>query len=298
VSPDGEFILATQEKTFFNLWTVSVNRGDLNRQLTSSSELRHGDKGIAWTPDGKYLVYSLMSSNAHGDIAKINVETGDVSRLTDDKQSLNLHPQVTPDGTSVIFTSTRDGGTHIWKMDLEGGSLSRLTDGVGESFSRISADGKWLYYASPAWNPEALWKRSLEGNGADVKILSSAAGSNAPSPDGRHIVVSYRSSSDDGEVVFKYGIVSHEPVSIPKELDFNPLYGAIAWKPDGSGFYYLKDQGRSLSNIWEYDLGSKEHKQITDLSGRMASLALSPDGSTLATARGETISNIFKISVR
>ena len=86
------------------------------------------------------------------------------------------------------------------------------------------------------------------------------------------------------------------PTETPQDIGFNPYFGAMAWKNDNSGFYYVKDLGLNLNNIWYYDLKTKSHRQVTDFDDRMCSLSLSPDQSTLATARGRTVSNIFKIS--
>lgn len=297
ISPDGEFLLTTQTKTFLNLWSIPVADPMQAKQLTYSSELRLGERGVDWTPDGKHLVYTRAENSVDANISKINVETFETHQLTFDERGINWYPRVMRDGSGVIFASNRKSGTHIWQMDLNGDDLRQITDGPGESFPSVTADGKWLIYASPAWEPDALWKRSLtDGLGEPLKILSTAAGSNSVSLDGGLIAVSYRSVTEKGKLEFKYGLVPAEPTEIPEALDFNPFFGAIAWKLDGNGFFYIKDQGRSLNNIWFYDLRSKNHRQITNFSDRMFSLALSPDGTTLATARGATVSNVFKIS--
>lgn len=110
------------------------------------------------------------------------------------------------------------------------------------------------------------------------------------------MIVSYKTVDKDGKLVYRYGLLLLEPTKDPQDIGFNPHFGAIAWKPDKSGFYYIKDLGMNLNNIWSYDIRTKEHQQITDFDKRMFSLSLSPDGKTLATARGETVSNVFKIS--
>jgi Tol biopolymer transport system component len=296
IASDGGFILASKEKTFFNLWSIPTADPSHARQLTFSSELRYGDRGISWAPDGKHLVYTLVENNIEGNIWKMNVETLEKQQLTFDEHQINWHPRVTFDGRSVIFTSNRGHGTHIWQMDIDGGNLQQITDGASEGFSNISADGKWLIYASPAWNPDALWKRSMTDGEPPVKLLAGAAGSNSISPDGRHLIVSYKTVDEDGRLEYKYGLMGLEPTEKPEDLAFNPYLGAIAWKPDSSGFYYITDQGINLNNIWFYDLRTRAHRQITDLNDRMSGLSLSPDGNALATARGETISNTLKIS--
>jgi Tol biopolymer transport system component/DNA-binding winged helix-turn-helix (wHTH) protein len=296
VSPDGEFVLTTQEKTFFNLWSISTADPNEARQLTFSSELQHGDRGISWTPDGKHLVYTLVENGVDSSIWRIDVDTLEKRQLTFDQHRINWYPSVTPDGQFVIFTSNRERGTHIWEMDIRGGNLRQITDGIGEAFSNISADGKWLIYASPAWAPEALWKKSLTSEEPAVKLLTNAAGSNSISPDGNHIVVSYKAVGDHGKLEYRYGLMPLEWTEKPEDLGFNPYFGSMTWKQDSSGFYYIKDLGLNLNNIWFYDIRMKTHTQITDFNDRMSSLSLSPDGNHIATARGETISNIFKIS--
>jgi Tol biopolymer transport system component/DNA-binding winged helix-turn-helix (wHTH) protein len=296
IAADSEFILASQEREFFNLWLIPADNPNDARQLTFSSELIHGERGISWMPDGKELIYTMVENNVNSNLWKINVETLEKSQITFDKHHINYYPQVTPDGKSVVFSSNRENGMHIWQMDLDGANLRRITDGVGESFSNITADGKWLIYASPAWSPESLWKKSLTSDEKPVKLLTAAAGSNSVSPDNKHLVVSYKITGESGRLEYKYGIMPLEPTETPSDIGFNPYFGAIAWKKDSSGFYYLKDLGMNLNNIWFYDIKTKTHRQITNFDNQMLSLSLSSDENILATARGETVANVFKIS--
>lgn len=296
VATDGEFILSTLERNFSNLWTIPINDPSRPTQLTFSSELRHGDRGISWTPDGNGLVFTLLENFVDGNIWTINIQTQEKRQLTYDHGAVNWYPTVTPDNKSVIFSSNRVGGTHVWQMDINGKNLRRITDGPGESFSNISADGKWLIYASPAWVPETLWKRPIDVQEAPSKFSVRAAGSNSVSPDGKHLVISYKDEDESGKLVYRYGLMPFERDEAPADLGFHPHFGAIAWKPDSSGFFYIKQLGKNLTSIWLYDLRAKTHRQVADFNDRMRSLSLSPDGNTLATARGETISNIFRIT--
>ncbi len=296
IAPDGAFLLVTLERRFSNLWTIPVEDTSRPTQLTFSSELLHGDQGISWTPDGKDLVFTLLENHVDGNIWTINTETHERRQLTFDQGAVNWYPSVTPDGRSIIFSSNREGGTHIWQIDIEGNNLRQITEGDGESFSNISADGKWLVYASPAWAPEALLKRSLFSDEPTTRFSVRAGGSSSISPDGKHLIVSYKTEDEFGQLVYRYGLMSFAGDDTPKDLGFHPYKGAIAWKPDSSGFFYIKYLGKNLTNIWYYDLVSKTHRKIADFNDKIRSLSLSPDGSSLATARGEEISNVFKIT--
>ncbi len=294
VPAGGGFILATQERTSLNLWSIPVADPGKAKQLTFSSEIQHGQRGIAWTPDGQHIVYTVNESPSDTNLWKLNIETLEKKQLTFDSRTMNWFPNVTPGG-SILFTSSRGKGTHVWTMDQDGGSLSQITHGISEGFSNATSDGEWLVYASPAWDPESLWKKSLTDSTEPIKLVSGAGGSNSPSPDGRQIVVSYKVKSDNGNLVYRYGLMPFAHGEQPEDLGFNPYLGAIAWTSDRPGFYYLRDLGMNLSNIWYYDLGDRSHSQVTDFDDQMFSLSLSPDGSTLATARGETVSNAFRI---
>lgn len=295
VPSSGNFILATQERTLLNLWAIPVDDPGAPKQLTFSSEIQHGQRGISWTPDGRQLVYTRNESAAHTNLWSMDLSTLEQKQLTFDEQAVNWFPSITSDG-AIFFTSNRGQGTHIWAMDINGNNLHQVTHGVSEGFSNVSSDGKWLVYATPAWDPESLWKRSLTDDTDPIKLLSAAGGSNSLSPDASHLIVSYKSTDESGRLVYRYGLMPFEQNASPEDLTFNPHLGAIAWTPDRQGFYYLKDLGTTLSDIWYYDLMAGSHRQVTDFGGQMFSLSISPDGRTLATARGENYSNVFRIS--
>jgi Tol biopolymer transport system component len=185
---------------------------------------------------------------------------------------------------------------HIWQMNLDGSNLRQITDGVGENWSNITADGKWLIYVSPAGNPEALWKKSLTGDENPVKLLTGGAGSNSISPNNKHFIVSYKTTGENGKLEYKFGLMPFEPTDAPQDIGFNPEIDFNNWKADSSGFYWI-DRGVDVNNIWFYSIADKSKKQITNFNEmKILKCALSPDGNTLAVSRGATVSNIFKIS--
>src|SRR3954462_9498104 len=58
-------------------------------------------------------------------------------------------PKYSPDGKRLAFTSTRNGASDIYVMDLASGDIKRLTyDDVAESLDSWSADSKWVYFSS------------------------------------------------------------------------------------------------------------------------------------------------------
>src|SRR5581483_9461208 len=45
--------------------------------------------------------------------------------------SIDRQPLYSPDGKRIIFSSTRSGNIDVWQMEVDTGTVSRLTDGPG-----------------------------------------------------------------------------------------------------------------------------------------------------------------------
>jgi len=117
---------------------------------------------------------------------------------------------LSPDGTTIVFTSLRDGDLDIYTMRVDGSHLRRLTRTLGyDGGPFFSPDGKHIVYR--AWHPQlaqdsadyvALIQRKLvrptrmeiwvmDVDGRNQRQVTNIGGANfAPyfHPDGRHII--------------------------------------------------------------------------------------------------------------
>lgn len=82
---------------------------------------------------------------------------GNLRRLTD-APGYNAEATISPDGSKVIFTSTRDGDLEIYVMDADGSNVKRLTHEEGyDGGAFFSPDGsKIVYRAHHPTDPEEL----------------------------------------------------------------------------------------------------------------------------------------------
>lgn len=295
IAPDGEFILASERRTTFNLWIVSLIDKSA-RQITSKSSIYVGAGGLNWSRDGKQIVFTIAENTYSSNIWTIDVETQKMRQLTFDENKRNWQPIFTPDNQSIIFSSDRSGNSHIWQMDMDGGNLRQITEGSGEWFPQVTADGNRLLYVSPEDAPQFLYKRPIQG-GEPILLYNSAKGSNVVSPDSKQVLLSYYDTKEEKKNPWKYGILSLDKSNKePVEVDVHPFLGGMSWNQTGSGFYYISE-GRTLNNIWFYSLADKTTKQITTFDDlRMRFLSLSPDGTQIATSRGSTVSDVIKLS--
>lgn len=82
--------------------------------------------GVAFSPDGSRIAYSL----ADGDAAQIIVASADGSgpkALTNTPYFINSSPTWSPDGKRIAFVSNRGGSPQIYVMSADGGAAKRVT---------------------------------------------------------------------------------------------------------------------------------------------------------------------------
>jgi dipeptidyl aminopeptidase/acylaminoacyl peptidase len=117
------------------------------------------------SPDGSRVVFAQTrvapgetdedDEVEHSDLYLLDVESGTVRRLTFD-DSTNSAPTISPDGSTVAFTSSRTEKPQLWLLPLDGGEPRKVTDlaqGVGGG-AVWSPDGtKIAFTAGPQDEP-------------------------------------------------------------------------------------------------------------------------------------------------
>jgi len=157
--------------------------------------------------DGRWIVFT---SERYGsaDVFRVHPDGSGVQRLTD-SPAFDDQGSLSPDGRTVAFVSTRDGGTaNIWLLDIPSHRLRNLTRNKAGNFRPSwSPDGKWLAFSSDrdvprerfirdkghfAWElmqKTALYLIHPDGSGLKrLTALDGSAGSPRWSHDGRRLL--------------------------------------------------------------------------------------------------------------
>ena len=213
------------------------------------------------SPDGKWVVYE-----ADGDIYLQSVSGQTPINLTKDSPSAETHPAFSPDGETIAFRSTRDGGG-IFLMGRTGESVRRLTNG---GFNPAwFPDGESIVYAtseSTGGGPEnrlafsELWTVSVDA-GEPRRLFAGDAVQPRVSPNGRRI--SYWCVPSDpatrrlapgdepaNREIWTIDTNGNNPVKVAGHdaIDWNPV-----WSPDGKWLYFLSNRSGSMG-LWRVAL--------------------------------------------
>jgi Tol biopolymer transport system component len=130
----------------------------------------------------------------------------------------DIHPQLSPDGRRVAFTSTRSGAWEIWVSDLDGANAVQLSSlrAMATGVPHWSPDGRQIVFASDADGQFDIFISPSAG-GKPRNITSHPAMEHVPSfsRDGKWI---YFSSTRSGQYqVWKVPSTGGEPVQVTKD---------------------------------------------------------------------------------
>ena len=121
-SPDGKtiYFLSGDGKQSHNIWKLSLDSGQ-QEQLTDNA-LYHFD--IAVSPAGD-LAYS---NNRTGNYDVWIKSDGEEPRQLTDHPGLDAKPAWAPDGSALLFESTRSGASNLWRISVQGKETVQVTD--------------------------------------------------------------------------------------------------------------------------------------------------------------------------
>ena len=226
-SPDGRSIaFAAMRFGSFDIWTVALADGAVRRLTTSD----FFEVSPEWTPDGRHIVYvraddrwvdhDIMIVPAAGGAARVVAsDSGFFDYGTIGTRSTFGAPLVSPDGTSLLFRSTRSGWTNYWMVPVAGGAPRALAaEPADQSDARWSPDGRSVAFVSNR-NGTLDLRVVAAGGGTPrvvVPVTSGVVGSPAWSPDSRRIAYTFATPTRPADL-----FVVNADGGAPRQLTFS-----------------------------------------------------------------------------
>ena len=171
--PNGRLFAVAGIKTGNPLLTImEAESGNIVREIPVEGFRLGAIFTPSWSPDGSHIAFS-GHAGGFTDLYVINVETGQLRRLTEDPFA-DLQPAWSPDGRSVAFATDRfttdlellvPGTYQVALLDLESGEIEPLP-GFDDQFRNYnpqwSPDGESLYFVSDHDGIANLYRLDLE----------------------------------------------------------------------------------------------------------------------------------------
>jgi TolB protein len=225
ISPDGKTVAFTTYA--LGNPKIMLYSTETDKRLPFYNPVSAAVETPEFTPDGHHLLFAT-SIDGWVQICESEVSGGNMRRISH-VRAIEVSPKVNPKNPSdVVFISGRGGSEQLWRMNVDGGDMERLTPGDG-------------YVANPAWSPNGqfvafAWTKGYEPGNYNIFVMDIArrvpvqlthgAGRNENpwwAPDGVHLVF----SSKRGRTT--------------------QLYTMLA---DGSHVQQLTTQGDNIQPVW------------------------------------------------
>lgn len=144
----------------------------------------------------KIVYCSTQDGQANPDIYMMNPDGSGVVQLTTDSE-FDGFPEISPDGSKIMWTSNREGNHDVWVMNIDGTNKTKLTThSEPEIGPSLNPDGTEIAYARGDVYAGGIWKMNADGTG-QTELYKSSKNERYPSwsPDGTKMVFS---SGDTG----------------------------------------------------------------------------------------------------
>ncbi len=288
LTSDAKTLAVIQDHVVSNIWTAGENAAGSKQIMSEAGWLNE----LIWLPDGR-IAYT---SNAGGisDIWTMYADGSGIRQLTVGANA-RLGLSVTADEKQLVFAAERDGKYNLWRIDIDGSNLTRITNGDGEFYPQCTLDGRWIIYQSGGNHP-MLWKMPI-GGGEPTQITKTKAQRPSISPDGKFVAYHYLESIAEGSR-WGIGINSIEEGKRIKRFDFpsTVVERLVKWTRDGKSIAFLNNLG-GVPNIWLQPVEGGEAKPMTEFSSdSIITFNWNADGSRLALIRGVETSDVLLIN--
>jgi Tol biopolymer transport system component len=286
VSPDGSQLAFVRSATGgygnWDVWVQGVDGGEPH-QLTFE---RYEDVGgLAWTPDGGEVLFTVRWPSTQHTISRVSLEGGEPQRVVGVGQSAGL-PSI--QGGRMVYQQQTTYSGDVWRTPGRGASApdgqpEKLIASSGSEYHpAYSPDGRRIAFSSDRSGVGNIWVCDSDGsNPVQLTDFGSHTGSARWSPDGRRIV--FDSVEEGNENIY---VVDAEG-GIPRRLtddpsaDFTPT-----WSRDRRWIYFESDRSGE-SQVWKIPGEGGPAVQVTQRGGGYS--RESWDGSHLYYAKSNGI---------
>jgi len=267
-SPDGKKLLyVSSEDGSSQLYVRWMDSG----QTAKVTNVTNGPGGLAWSPDGEWIAFSMAVPSKPDTMAKMPPKPEGAEWAKSAKVIQKLVYRA--DGAGFL----KDGYRHLFVVPSEGGSARQITSGdynhgATPSWSR---DSRALIFSAnrrEGWEHDPVNSEVYEVSIADgtIKTITDRQGPDSNpvvSPDGKRIAyLGYDDNLHGYQLSRLYVMDRDGSNSRLVRGDFDRSIGSIRWAADGGGVYFgYSDKGNG--KIGYMSMRGKARVVASDVGG-------------------------------
>lgn len=239
-----------------------VNR-KINGKIAFSRVMNTGNIELfEMTSDGKHVKQLTFSE-------KFNSQTPIV----------NAHPNFSPDGNYIAFTSTRNGNANIFVMKSNGLNVQQVTRGSGYSeVPAFSPDGKRIAFSGNRNGTFEIFTINVNGTGLNQLTINNSTNDGPKyTPDGKSIVFSSDVNGSGNPRNRDLYIMESATGGKLRRLTYgmdNRFSRSIS--PDGKRIVFSSTKN-NVGNLFIVNIDGSNLKQITNVTGSGSGYSPLPD---------------------
>jgi TolB protein len=146
---------------------IYVHSLETGRKLVYLNQDASMNAASDFMPDSQHLLIYSTATAGLSQLFMTDADGGGFHRITNTR-SLEVEGKANPKtGADIVFTSGRGGMPQIYRMNIDGTDVARLTDGEGEA-------------VNPSWSPDGqhiafAWTRGFEPVNYNIFIMDIAS---------------------------------------------------------------------------------------------------------------------------
>jgi Tol biopolymer transport system component/DNA-binding winged helix-turn-helix (wHTH) protein len=239
-SADGTRLVFEKGGPEAGIYTANPD-GTNQRRIVARSGA-YGSAVPSVSPDGRYVAYIVHERPGVSDLWSAPLEGGEPRQITFDRTDVG-RPAWLPDGTALIFHSSRGGSQTLWRVPISGGDPAPVTTGAGQDRNpHVSPDGRRIVYQNIRY-------------GSALRLFDVASRASREVLRGRENVLHPRFSPSGGEVVYFVGTgatfsLLTVAVDGSGRRQVAPVNGAFPrYSADGQSIHFLAAAAPSLMKV-------------------------------------------------
>jgi Tol biopolymer transport system component len=212
------------------------------------------------------------------EIWTMNPDGTNRTQLTTNGAGFTDAPNYSPDGSAVVYQTSRDGNYEIYRINADGSNQIRLTNNAAaDTTPYYSPDGASIVFVSDRDGNEEIYKMNADGSNP-VRLTNDAARDASPafSPNGQKIIfVTARLGNNSNLRLFTMNADGSNQQVISNVQGF---YGRPSYSPDGQKIIFAYGTDVMTQKIWTMNADGTNRAQIAN---GLMNPSYSPDGTKI-----------------